>query len=176
MTDHAPPSAGPAPTTRKETSLAVVVTVAALSALTVAAAGGALTQIGSWYRGLHKPAWTPPDAAFGVIWTTIFVLAATSGVLAWRGARPGAPRLQLIGLFALNGLLNMFWSLLFFAHRRPDLALWESCALWLSILALIVRIWPVSRLGSVLLLPYLTWVTIATDLNFEIVRLNGPFG
>ena len=33
-----------------------------------------------------------------------------------------------------------------------------------------------SRLSGMLLTPYLVWVSIATMLNLEIVRLNGPFG
>ena len=33
-----------------------------------------------------------------------------------------------------------------------------------------------SRTASLLLVPYLVWVTIAGALNWAIVELNGPFG
>ena len=150
--------------------------VAAAAALAVAATGGSLTRIGPWYHALHKPGWTPPDPAFGLIWTIIFSLTAIAGVLAWRGARRPTTREWLIGLFALNGFLNIAWSLLFFALQRPDWALIEAVALWLSVAGLIAFAWPLSRLAGLLLAPYLVWVTVATLLNYEVVRLNPPFG
>jgi benzodiazapine receptor len=150
--------------------------VAAASALVVAAIGGSLTTIGPWYRGLHKPAWTPPDVAFGVIWTTIFVFITVSGVTAWRATTSRSTREWIIGLFALNGFLNILWSLLFFRLQRPDWGLVEVGPFWLSIAALMVFIWRFSRLGSLLLAPYLVWVSIASLLNYQIVHMNGPFG
>ena len=150
--------------------------VAALAALAVAAIGGTMTVLGPWYHGLTKPSWQPPDAAFGVIWTVIFALAAASGVTAWRAAPGRSTREWIVGLFALNGSLNVFWSLLFFRLRRPDWALVEVAGLWLSIAILIVFMGRFSRTASLLLAPYLVWVSVASALNFEVVRLNGPFG
>ncbi len=152
------------------------VLVAAAAALAVGAIGGSLTTVGPWYRALHKPGWTPPDAAFGVIWTAIFALAAVSGVNAWRAARTLVTREWIIGLFALNGFLNVLWSLLFFRLQRPDWALIEVAPFWLSIAALILFMARFSRMGSLLLVPYLIWVSIATLLNYDIVHLNPPFG
>ena len=154
----------------------LAVAVAAAAALAVAATGGTLTRIGPWYRALAKPAWTPPDPAFGAIWTAIFALTAIAGVLVWRGSRRPTTREWLIGLFALNGFLNIVWSLLFFALERPDWALVEAAGLWLSVAALIAFCWPRSRTAGLLLAPYLVWVSIATLLNYEVVRLNPPFG
>ncbi len=152
------------------------VLVAAACAVAVAAIGGSLTTIGPWYRHLRKPVWTPPDFAFGVIWTVIFALATVAGVRAWTGARTRSRREWILGLFALNGFLNILWSLLFFRLERPDLALVESAAFWLSIAALIGLIWGASRIASLLLIPYLLWVSLAVLLNFDVVHLNGPFG
>ncbi len=80
-----------------------------------------------------------------------------------------------MGLFAVNGFLNVFWSLLFFKLRRPDLALYENAIFWLSIVVLIVFLARRSVLASALLAPYLVWVSIAAVLNYEVVVLNGPF-
>jgi tryptophan-rich sensory protein len=82
----------------------------------------------------------------------------------------------LIGLFALNGFLNIAWSLLFFQLRRPDWAQVEVIALWVSVLVLILFVWRRSMTAALLLVPYLGWVTLAGYLNLTIVRLNGPFG
>ena len=137
--------------------------------------GGALTELGPWYYALRHPDWKPPDAAFGVIWSTIFTLCAVSGTLAWRAASTPALRRRVLLLFASNAVLNVLWSLLYFKLHRPDWALVEVLFLWLSIAALIVGLWRISRWASALLLPYLVWVSIATALNLATVRLNGPF-
>lgn len=137
--------------------------------------GGALTELGPWYYALRQPGWKPPDAAFGVIWTTIFTLCAISGWLAWRAAATPALRRQVALLFGANAGLNIVWSALYFKLQRPDWALIEVVFLWLSIAALIVGMWRLSRLASALLLPYLAWVTVAAFLNLATVQLNGPF-
>lgn len=137
--------------------------------------GGALTELGPWYFALKHPSWKPPDAAFGVIWTTIFTLCAISGWLAWQAAVTPALRRRVGGLFGANAVLNILWSALYFKLQRPDWALFEVVFLWLSILALIVGLWRLSRLASGLLLPYLLWVGIAAVLNWETVQFNGPF-
>jgi translocator protein len=149
--------------------------VAAIAACVVAAAGGLATEIGPWYRQLRKPSWQPPDWAFAPAWTLIFTLTAWAGVLGWYHAPDTAVRATLIGVFAANGVLNMLWSFLFFRWHRPDWALLEVVALWLSIAVLIVTLAGLSTLGSWLLVPYLLWVSFAAYLNLTIVRLNRPF-
>lgn len=129
-----------------------------------------------WYRGLAKPDWQPPDWAFGPAWTIIFALAAISAALAWRYAPTKELREWVIGLFALNGFLNVLWSLLFFRLQRPDWTLVEVVFLTASIAVLMVFIWRWSRLAAALLVVYLAWVIFASVLNWEIVRLNGSFG
>lgn len=148
--------------------------VSGAGAITVALAGGLLTDIGPWYYALQQPPWKPPDWAFGPIWTLIFGLAAASAALAWRAALP-AQRRGLVGLFVVNAALNIGWSALYFALRRPDWALIEVVFLWASVAWLVWRVRALSRPASWCLVPYLVWVSIAAALNLETVRLNGPF-
>ena len=152
------------------------VLVAAAAALFVAVLGGLMTEIGPWYLSLKQPPWKPPDWAFGPVWTTIFALAAAAGVIGWRRAPSRASRELMLMLFALNGFLNVFWSLLFFRLHRPDWSLLEVPLLWLSVLALIVLLARFAKPAAWLLAPYLVWVTIAATLNWQTVQLNGPFG
>ncbi|MBC7581176.1 MAG: tryptophan-rich sensory protein [Tardiphaga sp.] len=152
------------------------VLVAAAAGIAVAALGGTLTDIGPWYQNLKKPSWQPPDWLFGPAWTTIFALAVVSAVSAWRGARDRTRREWIIGLFALNGFLNVLWSTLFFALRRPDWALLEVGFLWLAIALPMAVFWRISKTATLCLVPYLLWVTFAAYLNLTVVRLNAPFG
>ena len=149
--------------------------IAALAALTVAVVGGVMTDIGPWYLSLIKPAWQPPDWLFGPAWTLIFSLAAASGVIAWRDAPDQSGREWMLALFALNGFLNVLWSLLYFRLKRPDWALMEVGFLWLSVLLLMMVLGRYSRKASLLLAPYLAWISFAAFLNWTTVRLNGPF-
>jgi tryptophan-rich sensory protein len=151
------------------------VLTAAAAATAVAVLGATVTELGPWYRALRKPDWQPPDWLFGPAWTIIFALTALSGVVAWRNAPERSHREWIVALFALNGFLNVLWSLLFFRLQRPDWALIEVTFLWLSILALIVFLGRFSRTASLLLVPYLLWVSFAGFLNLTIVRINGPF-
>ena len=82
----------------------------------------------------------------------------------------------VISLFALNAFLNITWSLLFFRLQRPDWAMIELGFLWLSIILLIIYCGRFSRTAAAFLVPYLVWVTVAGVLNWDIVRLNAPFG
>ncbi len=56
--------------------------IAAAWAIILGGAGGALTDIGHWYRDLRKPPWQPPDWLFGPAWTTILGLTGWSFYIA----------------------------------------------------------------------------------------------
>jgi tryptophan-rich sensory protein len=142
----------------------------------VAFGGAALTNLTPWYRNLRKPSWQPPDWLFGPAWSVILGLASWSAYLGWTRAPDLDGRLMVALLFLLNGLANLLWSPLFFRLRRPDWALIEVPFLWLSILAPIILLAPISELASLLLVPYLLWVSFAAFLNLTVVRLNRPFG
>jgi translocator protein len=137
--------------------------------------GGAVTEIGPWYRALKKPSFQPPDWLFGPAWTTIFILTGLAGVYAWRACRTPGQRTAIVAAFIANGILNIGWSLLFFKLRRPDWALMEVGLLWLSILVLLIVVRRHAPVAGWLVAPYLAWVSFASVLNYAIVQLNAPF-
>ena len=150
------------------------IVTAAVAAVSVATLGGLATELSPWYFSLRMPSWKPPDWLFGPAWTLIYAFAALSAVSAWWHARARAGRFRILILFAVNSLFGIAWSVLFFSLHHPDWALIEVVFLWLSIVALIVGLFPISRAASWLLAPYLTWVSFAAVLNFTIVQLNQP--
>ncbi len=152
------------------------IVIAAVLALGTAVVGGTITVLDEWYYSLQQPGWAPPGYMFGIIWTAIFALIAIAGVLGWEKAPTRRDAEVMLGMFAFNGFLNLLWSFLFFRMQRPDWAFYELILLWISIAGLIVFCGRFSKLSSVLLVPYLVWVTIAGALNYQVVQLNGPFG
>lgn len=153
-----------------------VASVAAAWAIVLGGAGGALTEIGKWYRDLKKPSWQPPDWLFGPAWTVILGLSAWSFYRAWMAAPSSADQLIIGGLFAVNFVLHLLWSPLFFKIKRPDWALFENVFLWLSVLAMCLVLPQYDSFAAWLNVPYICWVSFAFLLNWEIVKLNGPFG
>jgi tryptophan-rich sensory protein len=163
------------PTVVPRARVAVAALWAAAGAIVVAGLGTWATELGPWYAQLRQPDWKPSDLWFGPAWTLIYTLAATAAVKAWFGAASRRDRARLVAAFALNGVLNVLWSWLFFRARRPDWALAEVGLLWLSIVLLIVLAARASTSAAWLLAPYLLWVAFAAALNLAVVRLNAPF-
>ncbi|MFM2130095.1 MAG: hypothetical protein RL477_1641 [Pseudomonadota bacterium] len=119
----------------------------------VLAAGGSLTatSVGTWYQGLVKPAFNPPDRVFAPVWTVLFVLMS---IAAWRVWRQGG------------------WSAIFFGARRIDWALVEIVALFIAILWTGSAFHARDRLSGWLFVPYAAWVAFALLLNASIWLLN----
>jgi tryptophan-rich sensory protein len=152
--------------------------IAAAWAIILGGVGGALTDIGPWYRELKKPRWQPPDWLFGPAWTIILGLAGWSFYIALTQAPSPEVRMIVFALFGANFVLHFLWSPLFFKLRRPDWALAENVLLWCSVTALMVvlpRVVGDSFVGW-LNVPYFIWVSFAFVLNATIVKLNAPFG
>ena len=155
--------------------MALTIVIAASTVFLMLGVGGWMTTIGPWYRDLRKPTWNPPNWVFGPAWTVILALAAWSGVSAWTNASSSTQQIRILVLLAINIILHMLWSPLFFNLRRPDWALIEIPFLWLSIVALMIGFATISPASVWLLAPYLLWVTFAAYLNLTIVRMNDSF-
>jgi len=141
--------------------------------LGIGALGALVTRpaVEIWYPTLAKPAWTPPDAAFGPVWTALYLAMA---VAAWRvlvrdGWREG--RLPLFA-FAVQLALNAMWSWIFFGARAPCPAFVEILVLWPVVLATTTLFFARSRLAGWLMVPYLAWAAYAAALNGAICSMN----
>jgi tryptophan-rich sensory protein len=78
----------------------------------------------------------------------------------------------IIGLFVLNAVINVGWSILFYTQQQLGLALFESVLLVFNISLLIGLIWRFCPLAACMLLPYSVWVTFATVLTFNTWIMN----
>ena len=125
----------------------------------------------AWYQALAKPALTPPDWAFPVAWTTIYVLIglALAMVLHARGARG---RGVAVGLFVLGFVLALVWMPLFFGAHRVGAATLLIAAMVLVGIATTVAFGRIRPAAAWLMLPYLVWISFAGVLSWSIGRLN----
>lgn len=124
-----------------------------------------------WFDSLVKPAIYPPPAAFGIVWTALYVMMglALAMVIAARGA-PG--RGLAIGLFAVQLVLNLAWSPLFFGARQITGALVLILVLDVAVIATILQFRKVRSMAALLLVPYLAWIAFATFLTYEFRNAN----
>jgi benzodiazapine receptor len=158
---------------RGEGRLALVAAGWAAAVIAVAVVGGLATDTSSdWYRALDRPAWQPPGAVFGPVWTLLYVLIAVSATLAWRDVRGARRRRLVLGLFAANLVLNVAWTWIFFQGHAPELAGVEIVVLLGTVLALIRLVRPANRVAALALVPYAAWVAFATALTWTIAAAN----
>ncbi len=128
--------------------------------------------ITGWYVTLQKPFFTPPNWVFGPAWTTIYILMGIALFLVWdKGIQYRKVKLSM-GVFGVQLVLNFLWSILFFGMQNPFYALIEVIILWFAILATILVFYGIDRRASLLLVPYILWVSFASLLNYYVWILN----
>ncbi|WP_292517064.1 TspO/MBR family protein [Methanoculleus sp.] len=126
----------------------------------------------TWYAALAKPDLNPPAWVFGPVWTVLYILMGIALYLVWSKGW-GRKGVQVaMAIFAVQLVLNVLWSYLFFGLQAPFFALIEIVLLWVAILMTVVTFYRVSVPAAVLLVPYLLWVTFAAYLNYGIYVLN----
>jgi tryptophan-rich sensory protein len=134
----------------------------------VAFIGSRFTIIDSWYESI-KPGITPPNYVFPIVWSILFFLIALSLYFAWTTASRDEDKRKIIYVFAVNLILNVFWSFMFFYLQNPAYAFVIIILLWLSILRMVFVLYKIDKKASYLLIPYLLWVAFASVLNYLIV-------
>lgn len=138
-----------------------------------AVSGGAtVTGLGSWYQNIEKPSWNPPNAVFGPVWTTLYIMMGIALFLVWKINAAEELKRRAITFFIIQLILNFFWSLIFFKWHSILGALIEIVALWFFILMTIFAFARVNKWAAWLLVPYIAWVTFAAILNAAIYSLN----
>jgi len=126
---------------------------------------------GAWYRSLRKPWFQPPAWVFAPVWTVLYATIAASGYRVWR-APASEERTRALSLWAAQLGLNAAWPWLFFGRKDPRGALVDMGLLRLSVAAYTDAAAKVDPDATLLMAPYRGWVSFASLLNAEIVRLN----
>ena len=131
-----------------------------------------VTGVESWYQTIQKPSWNPPNWIFGPVWTSLYLMMGIALFLVWKEDTSSELKKIAIGLFTIQLVLNFFWSFIFFSQQQPGWALVEIVVLWIFILLTIFAFAQVNKTAAWLLVPYISWVSFATILNYTIWQLN----
>ncbi|MFA6522691.1 MAG: TspO/MBR family protein [Patescibacteria group bacterium] len=150
----------------------IVLIAIPLIVILTAVLGSLLTSGGmDWYDTINLPTWTPDGSIIGVVWTTLFLLMIIASILAYLKVDKKTYPL-LASLFLLQAMLNVLWSDLFFNQHLLWLAFVEAILLGLSVLGYAVAMWKTTKIGSLLLAPYVLWVFFASFLTYSVAILN----
>jgi translocator protein len=127
----------------------------------------------TWYPGLNRPSYNPPNWIFGPVWTLLYGLMGTALYLVSESQADDQRTKRLAKIFfGLQLALNVLWTVIFFGRRSPLYALVEIALLWAAIVVTIVTFWRLSRPAALLLVPYLCWTSFAALLTYKIWELN----
>lgn len=148
-----------------------------IASIVISQAAGAIgslftvQNIPTWYAGLNKPSFNPPNYLFGPVWISLYFIMGIAFFLVWKKSETHSIKVPAV-LFVAQLVLNALWSILFFGMKNPALGFMEIILLWIFIVLCIIKFYPISKTAAWLLLPYLIWVSFASVLNFKIWMLN----
>lgn len=131
-----------------------------------------IASIPTWYAGLIKPSFSPPNWIFAPVWTTLYLLMGISVYLVWKKGITNKEIKTAIYYFLTQLLLNFLWSFIFFGLHLPLVAFIDIIALLVAIVLTMLKFNRISKTAIYLLIPYLLWVSFAAILNGAIVYLN----
>ncbi|WP_082884942.1 TspO/MBR family protein [Bradyrhizobium stylosanthis] len=129
---------------------------------------GATNLPGAWYASLAKPGFVPPNWAFPVAWTILYIMIAVAG---WRTFRRD-PSGKAMWVWFAQLALNFAWSPVMFTMHQIGAALVILVGLFMTIVAYILLETSRDKLAAALFVPYAAWVAFAGTLNAAIWRLN----
>lgn len=122
-----------------------------------------------WYNSLNKSPLNPPNLLFPIAWSILYIFLAVS-VSIIINIKPMDKK--AIVVFIIQLILNSLWTYIFFGLKQPLFGLIEIIILDIMIIITIFKFKNISKLSSLLLVPYLLWCLFASYLTFHIVIFN----
>ena len=125
----------------------------------------------NWYKKLNRAPWSPPNYVFGVVWPILYGMMTLSFLLVWKNKKC-FPYCSSLTIFLLQLILNLSWTTIFFKYRMT----WLAFAIIILILVLTVitynRFIKIDKMAAYLLIPYISWLILASSLNLYIILFN----
>ena len=122
-----------------------------------------------WYSTILKPSFNPPDWVFAPIWITLYLAMSFAIWLIWINPKRVE---KIIYIYFIHLLINGSWSIFFFGLHLILVSLIVIAIIIFFVVWLIKLYYPINKLSSFLMVPYLMWLSYAFVLNFYIFILN----
>ena len=107
-----------------------------------------------------------------MIWQILYpIILVSFGIVFVQAIRKKVP--WLIALpFAINLVANLIFTPIQFGMRNLPLAAVDILIVWATIIWMVVAVWQHYRRIALAQVPYFSWVSLATVLQFSITAMN----
>ena len=122
-----------------------------------------------WYSEVAKPSFNPPDWIFAPVWIILYIAMSVAIWLIWINPKRVE---KIIYIYFIHLLINGSWSIFFFGLHLILVSLLVIVIIIFFVVWLIKIYYPINKLSSFLMVPYLIWLSYAFVLNFYIFILN----
>ena len=122
-----------------------------------------------WYSSIIKPEFNPPDWIFAPVWITLYIAMSVAVWLIWINPKRVE---KIIYIYFIHLLINGSWSLFFFGLHLILVSLIIIAVIIFFAIWLMKLYYPINKISSFLMVPYLLWLSYAFLLNFYIFILN----
>lgn len=130
------------------------------------------TRPDNWYKELKKPSWAPHSWVFGPVWSFLYALMILSFGTVFLMIFQNELTFMIALPFILNLIFNFSFTFVQFILKSNMLASIDIILLWITIVWIIIAIYPIAPWIAYIQLPYLLWVSFAAILQFAITFLN----
>ena len=125
-----------------------------------------------WYQELLKPSWAPPSWLFGPVWSVLYlIIGITYGTVFYKVATKQLPAIIALP-FVLNLIFNFAFTPIQFGLRNNALATVDILLTLITLIWVIIAIYPHIRWIALANIPYLLWVLFASALQITITYMN----
>ena len=121
-----------------------------------------------WYLTLNQAPWSPPGWLFGIAWSSIMLLF--SAFMAYLIQVDKSKKVLV--LFSIQFVLNVLWNFLFFNQHFIIIGLLNILFLTFLMFYFLVAYSYQLKNKRFFVLPYCTWLVLASSLNFYIALYN----
>ena len=128
----------------------------------------------SWYADITRPSFSPPNWVFGPVWTFLYFTMSVAVWNVWNKVKENNKSLgiKIVSIYFFHLLVGASWSFVFFGLHQIFLGFVVIIIIISFILYLMKQYWQISKISTLIMIPYLAWSCYALVLNFFIWKLN----
>ena len=108
----------------------------------------------------NKPIYYPPSYLFGLVWSILFILY---GIVLYQSYQV-RPWLCYTGIFVL--IITLLWTPIYSRSQSV------SIGFYYILFTLVANLWYYTQSKNYLLIPQLLWLSFASFLSYQLMRLN----
>jgi len=125
-----------------------------------------------WYLKTKRPSWAPPSWLFGPVWSVLYILIIISFGYVFTKVFKGDIGFIIVLPFILNIIFNILFSPIQWVLRSNLLSSIDILFMIITLVWLMVVIYPYYTWISYIQIPYLLWILFAGILQTVITVLN----